>query len=124
MPAIAESLAEAARWLRGSDRYRSPFDSACRPVSMAVLAASDISGDAQALVAELGTTDLRDDLPGAQSAPVSWIAPGPRAFAVRSAHRAEPRGGAHSSMTRPSLRVRNCLQRVSCRRTPHRAAPA
>jgi len=94
---LAETLAEAARWLRGdtvqfggdsradpaaqvappSGRYRSPFDSACRPVSMAVLAASDISGDAQALAAELGATDLRDDLPGAQSAPVSWLAPGP-----------------------------------------------
>jgi hypothetical protein len=73
---IAESLAEAARWLRGSDGYRSPFDSACRPVSMAVLAASDISSDAQALIAELGSIDLRDDLPGTQSAPVSWLALG------------------------------------------------
>ncbi len=73
---IAVSLAEAARWLRGTDDYRSPFESACRPVSMAVLAASDITSDAQALVAELGTTDLRDDLPGTQSAPVSWLAQG------------------------------------------------
>lgn len=73
---LAETLSEAARWLRGSDGYQSPFDSACRPVSMAVLSASDISGDAQALAAELSTADLRDDLPGAQSAPVSWLAPG------------------------------------------------
>ncbi len=93
---LAETLAEATRWLRGepvhfgsdsradpaaqvappSGRYYSPFDSACRPVSMAVLAASEISGDAQALAVELGTTDLRDDLPGVQSAPVSWHAEG------------------------------------------------
>lgn len=74
--AAGESLAEAARWLRGSDGYRSPFDSACRPVSMSVLAASEISSEAQALMAELGTTDLRDDLPGTQSVPVSWLAQG------------------------------------------------
>jgi len=94
---LAETLAEAARWLRGdtvdfgddsradpaaqvtppSGRYRSPFDIACRPVSMSVLAATDISADAQALATELGTIDLRVDLPGTQSAPVSWFALGP-----------------------------------------------
>jgi type IV pilus assembly protein PilY1 len=73
---LAETLAETERWLRGSDGHHSPFDSACRPVSLAVLAASEISGDAQVLAAELGTTDLRGDLPGAQSAPVAWLAPG------------------------------------------------
>jgi type IV pilus assembly protein PilY1 len=73
---LAESLTEVARWLRGTDGYRSPFDSACRPVSMAVLTATDMSGDEQALAAELGATDLRDDLPGVQSAPVSWLAQG------------------------------------------------
>lgn len=73
--AHVESLVAAAAWLRneGSD---SPFDSACRPVSMAVLTTPDISADAQLLAAELGTTDLRDDLPGTQSAPVTWLAPG------------------------------------------------
>jgi len=94
--ALADSLAEAEAWLRGdvvqsggdiradpraqdppaSGRYRSPFDSACRPVSLAVLAASEISGEAEALAAEIGTTDLRDDLPGLQSTPVTWLTAG------------------------------------------------
>ena len=118
--ALAESLTEAARWLRGdavhfggdsradpaarnplgSGRYASPFDSACRPVSLGYLTALEASGDEQApaaadslaqfraetggcgddclavLAAWLGTTDLRDDLPGVQSAPVTWLAPG------------------------------------------------
>ena len=118
--ALAESLTEAARWLRGdavyfggdsradpaatdalaSGRYVSPFDSACRPVSLGYLSALEASGDEQApaaadslarfrdetggcgddclavLAAWLGTTDLRDDLPGVQSAPVTWLAPG------------------------------------------------
>jgi outer membrane protein assembly factor BamB len=76
--ALAGSLEEAARWLRGdtpgSGPYRSPFDSACRPVSMAVLTPTDVLDDEAALAAELGATDLRDDLPGVQSAPVAWSA--------------------------------------------------
>lgn len=74
---VAETLAESARWMRGSDGYLSPFDSPCRPVSLAVLAASDPPDDVQALAIELGTTDLRDDLPGRQSAPVSWLTQSP-----------------------------------------------
>ncbi len=85
--ALVESLEETARWLRGdavvggtdvradplgqeppgSGRYRSPFDSACRPVSMAVLTASYPA-------AELAGADLRDDLAGIQSAPVLGFA--------------------------------------------------
>ena len=116
---LAETLTEAARWLAGGPRqfgfdartdpaaldprvaatYRSPFDHACRPVSIAYLSAGVASSDEQAAAAAnalphfqdetggcgpdclaavgawLGTTDLRDDLPGAQSAPLSWILP-------------------------------------------------
>ena len=116
---LAETLTEAARWLAGGPRhfgfdartdsaaldpqvgatYRSPFEHACRPVSMAYLSAGVASSDEQAAAAAnalprfqaetggcgpdclaavgawLGATDLRDDLPGAQSAPVSWILP-------------------------------------------------
>jgi type IV pilus assembly protein PilY1 len=93
--ALAETLAEAAGWLRGdavqsgidvradpgaqdppgSGRYRSPFDTACRPVSLAVLAPSGISSEDETFVMEIGTTDLRTDLPGTQSAPITWLTP-------------------------------------------------
>ncbi len=73
--ARVESMAAAAQWLRG-ESGASPYDSACRPVSLAVVASSEISTDDQLLAAQLGTTDLRDDLPGMQSAPVTWLAPG------------------------------------------------
>jgi len=73
--ARVESLIAAAAWLR-NERGGSPFDSACRPVSVAALTTPDISADSQLLAAELGTTDLRDDLPGVQFAPVTWLAPG------------------------------------------------
>ncbi len=116
---LAETLTEAARWLAGearrfgldartdpavldplaSARYLSPFEHACRPVSIGYLSAGIASDDEQAAGAAdalphfhadtggcgsdclatisswLGTTDLRDDLPGVQSAPVSWIRP-------------------------------------------------
>jgi hypothetical protein len=92
--ALTGSLEEAARWLRGdtvgggtdvradplardppgSGRYRSPFDSACRPVSMAVVTpADDLAGVADA-AADLAAADLHDVLPGVQSAPVAWSA--------------------------------------------------
>ncbi len=118
---LAETLVEAAQWLQGGpkrfghderadpaasdpiarERYRSPFDHACRPVSLAYLTAGELSGDEQAAVAAnglprfdeltegcgtsclaaigqwLATADLREDLPGTQSAPVSWIVPSP-----------------------------------------------
>lgn len=130
---LAETLTEAARWLAGGPRhfgfdartdaaaldpsiattYRSPFEHACQPVSMAYLSAGVASGDEQAAAAAnalprfqsetggcgpdclaavgawLGTTDLRDDLPGAQSAPVSWILP-PDAAAGVSGSFADP----------------------------------
>ncbi len=70
-----DSLVAAAAWLR-NETGDSPFESACRAVSMAVLTTPDISADAQLLAVELGTTDLRDDLPGTQTAPVTWLAPG------------------------------------------------
>ena len=92
--ALALSLEEAARWLRGdamdagtdaradplgqeppgSGRYRSPFDTACRPVSMAALTPSEVQVEAADVAAELATADLRDDLPGVQSSPVVWPA--------------------------------------------------
>jgi type IV pilus assembly protein PilY1 len=95
-PALAESLGEAARWLRGdavqsgsdgradpaaldpraAGRYASPFDTACKPVSLALLTASDLSSGEQLLADELGATDLHDGLPGMQSAPFLWNAPG------------------------------------------------
>lgn len=116
---LAETLTEAARWLAGGPRqfgfdartdsaaldprvaatYQSPFENACRPVSLAFLTTGVASGDEEAAAAAnalpdfqsetggcgpdclaavgawLGTTDLREDLPGTQSAPVSWILP-------------------------------------------------
>jgi type IV pilus assembly protein PilY1 len=80
--------------------YVSPFDQPCRSVSLAYLSAGEPSGDELAatgadalphfnggaggcgddclgtLANWAGAADLRDDLPGRQSAPVSWIAPG------------------------------------------------
>jgi hypothetical protein len=73
--ARVQSLVAAGQWLRG-ESGASPFESACRPVSLAVLAARDAAEDEQVLATELGTTDLSDDLPGTQSAPVTWLAPG------------------------------------------------
>ncbi|HEU5467713.1 MAG TPA: hypothetical protein VFU77_00270, partial [Steroidobacteraceae bacterium] len=116
---LAETLTEAARWLAGGARrfgldartdaaaldprapaaYVSPFDHACRPVSLGFLTVGVASDDDLAvtaaeslprfreetggcgtdclatLAAWLGDTDLRDDLPGTQSAPVSWLLP-------------------------------------------------
>ncbi len=98
---------------RAAATYRSPFEHACRPVSTAYLSAGVASGDEQAPAAAnalprfqaetggcgpdclaavgtwLGTTDLRDDLPGAQSAPLSWILP-PDAAAGESGSIADP----------------------------------
>ena len=114
---LAETLAEAARWLTGSPRhfgldartdpaslaapdaaaYRSPFEHACRPVSLAYLTAGQASDDDLAaaasnalprfsaetggcgadclatLAAWLGSTDLRADLPAVQSVGTHWI---------------------------------------------------
>ena len=84
---------------RAAATYLSPFAHACRPVSLGFLSAGVASGDDQAADAAdalphfqadtggcgsdclatlstwLGSTDLRDDLPGVQSAPVNWIRP-------------------------------------------------
>ena len=114
---LAETFTEALRWLAGGTRnfglddrtdpaslvvpgsnaYRSPFDHACRPVSMAYLTAGQPSDDELAVSAAhslpqfnaetggcvshclatlgtwLGSTDLRADLPAIQSAAMSWI---------------------------------------------------
>jgi type IV pilus assembly protein PilY1 len=116
---LAETLTEAARWLAGGARnfgldvrtdpaslrapesaaYRSPFEHACRPVSMAYLSAGQSSDDDLAGAAAgtlpgfieqtggcggdclaslggwLGSTDLREDLPAQQSTGIAWIAP-------------------------------------------------
>ncbi len=130
---LAETLTEAARWLAGEARqfgldarsdpaamdprtsaYRSPFEHACRPVSLGYLSAGVASEDDRAAAAAnalprfaaetggcgsdclatvgawLATTDLRDDLPGLQSAPVSWILPANDTVAGEPASFADP----------------------------------
>jgi type IV pilus assembly protein PilY1 len=130
---LAETLVETASWLQGgplifgadvradaaasdaSGRYRSPFEHACRPVSLGFLTAGLASDDEQApaaadalagfaaetggcgddclatVAAWLASTDLRDDLAGAQSTPVAWIAPASGAAAAgRIASPADP----------------------------------
>ena len=118
---LAETLVETTSWLQGElkrfgidgradpaafdpqapERYRSPFDHACRPVTLAYLTAGEASDDDLAALAAnslpgfedgtggcgtnclaalgrwLESTDLREDLPGMQSASLSWIAPSP-----------------------------------------------
>ena len=118
---LAETLAEAAAWLSGGSirfgtdpradgaasdpaapgKYRSPFDHACRPISLALVTAGESSDDELAAIAAgtlprfdeltggcganclgaleqwIETADLRDDLAGAQAARVAWIAPAP-----------------------------------------------
>ncbi|MBM5811940.1 MAG: hypothetical protein FJ191_08255 [Gammaproteobacteria bacterium] len=115
---LAAALLETAQWLSGSTggtavdprsdpavfddpasgAYRSPFAPACRPASIAILAAGTPAQDAAtvaaanalpdfialsggcnedclpALSAWLAETDLLDALPGQQRAPVSWLA--------------------------------------------------
>ena len=94
-PAAASPLAP--------DRYLSPFTHACRPISLGFLTAGEASEDelaAHAAVALprfeeltggcgasclgplsqwLAAADLREELPGTQSAPMSWIVPSPAA---------------------------------------------
>lgn len=123
---LGETLAETALWLAGEPRrfgtdrradpaaampaapatYRSPFEHACRPVSLGYVTAGVPGDDERAAAAAgalprfteetggcgadclstladwLGSTDLRDDVPGTQSAPLSWISPasGPLAY--------------------------------------------
>ncbi len=118
---LAETLAEAANWLAGGairfgsdarrdpaafdpsapSRYRSPFNHACRPVSLAYLTAAvpsddDLSASAagglpefdeltggcgatclSAIARWIAAADLSDALPGKQQAPTTWIAPEP-----------------------------------------------
>jgi type IV pilus assembly protein PilY1 len=97
-----------------SGTYRSPIDYACRAVSLGFLTAGEASADDQAagaaealphflaetggcngdclgpLAAWLAATDLRDDLPGIQSAATSWIAPMPSTLAGDVASAADP----------------------------------
>jgi len=133
---LSETLAEAALWLQGGPRrfgvdarmdpgamdtsgtYHSPFEHACRPVSLALLSTGIASEDDNvALAAEslthfneetggcgvdclatlgrwVGSTDLRDDLPGRQASPTSWIVPPTSPFAASSdaASPADPLG--------------------------------
>ena len=87
----------------GPDQYLSPFTHACRPISLGFLTAGEASEDELAAPAAVGlprfeeltggcgtsclgalshwlaAADLREDLPGIQSAPMSWIAPSPDA---------------------------------------------
>ena len=131
---LAETLTEAALWLGGGVRrfgvdgradpaaydspatgtYRSPFDHACRPVSLTFVTAGEASDDESAasaaaalpgfeeetggcgadclgtLASWLGGADLSGDLPGAQSVPVSLIAPPGMALAGERASLADP----------------------------------
>ena len=97
-PAAASPLAP--------DQYLSPFTHACRPISLAFLTAGEASEDELAAPATAGfprfeeltggcgtsclgalshwlaAADLREDLPGTQSAPISWIAPSPPPAAI------------------------------------------
>ena len=97
-PAAANPLAP--------DRYLSPFTHACRPVSLAFLTAGEASDDELAAAAMtefpgfeeltggcgtsclgalshwLAAADLREDLSGTQSAPISWITPSPQPAAI------------------------------------------
>ena len=97
-PAAASPLAP--------DQYLSPFTHACRPISLAFLTAGEASDDELAAPAAAGlprfeeltggcgtsclgalshwlaAADLREDLPGTQSAPISWIAPSPPPAAI------------------------------------------
>ncbi len=133
---LAETLVETAFWLGGAQKrfgidnradpaasstvapgqYHSPFEHACRPVSLAFLTAGEPSGDDLAgpaaialpgfeagtggcaadclavLAHWLDSADLREDLPGRQSAPLRWIAPPPTPDPVTGAiaSRADP----------------------------------
>ena len=131
---LAETFIEALRWLAGGSRnfglddrtdpaslaapgsnaYRSPFDHACRPVSMAYLTAGQPSDDELAasaahslpqftaetggcasnclatLSAWLGSTDLRADLPAVQSAAMSWVTTEGDAIVAGSRSYADP----------------------------------
>lgn len=131
---LAETLTEAVRWLAGGSRnfgldartdsgslvspdanaYRSPFDHACRPISMAYLTAGQASADELAVSAALSlprftaesggcesdclatlgawlaTTDLRDDMPAVQSVAMSWITTQDDAIASGSRSYADP----------------------------------
>ena len=105
-PAAAKPLAP--------DQYLSPFTHACRPISLGFLTAGEASEDELAAPAAVGlprfeeltggcgtsclgplsqwlaATDLREDLPGTQSAPMSWIAPSPAAVGGDAAPLADP----------------------------------
>ena len=131
---LSETLTEALRWLAGGSRnfglddrtdpaslvapgsnaYRSPFDHACTPVSMAYLTAGQPSDDdlgasaAHALPqfteetggcaadclatldSFLDSTDLRPDLPAVQSAAMSWITTESDAIVAGSRSYADP----------------------------------
>lgn len=103
---LAGTLAETMAWLAGGTvrygdderadraavddaaggRYRSPFTHACRPITLAYLTAGQGTGDDLAAIAQrIGQTDLRDDLPGAQAAPLFWIAPSPTPALINQA---------------------------------------
>lgn len=119
---LAETMTEVAAWLSGAPvrygedpradaaardpqfpaRYRSPFSSPCRPVTIAVVTAGEASEDAgagflaggqsgfneltggcdtnclPALAQWLARSDLRPDLPGRQHAHLAWVSPFPR----------------------------------------------
>ncbi len=119
---LAETMTEVAAWLSGDPvrygedaradaaardpqdpaRYRSPFSSPCRPVTIAVVTAGEASEDAgagffasgrsgfteltggcdanclPALAQWLAQSDLRPDLPGRQHAHLAWVNPFPR----------------------------------------------
>ena len=105
-PAAASSLAPG--------QYLSPFTHACRPISLAFLTAGEASEDELAAPAAIGlprfeeltggcatscleplsqwlaAADLREDLPGKQSTPMTWIAPSPATIGGVTAPLADP----------------------------------
>jgi type IV pilus assembly protein PilY1 len=93
---IGETLEETIAWLSGAavrhgtdaradpgaqdasapGHYRSPFDHACRPVSLALLTATAPDEELP-----LPPPDLNDELPGAQGAATAWLTPDADALA-------------------------------------------
>lgn len=90
---LAETLSEAAAWLAGAEvrfghdeqadpdafidatagRYRSPFTHACRPVTLGFLTAGCDPDCLVRLADWIGSADLRNDLPGRQSAAIGQV---------------------------------------------------
>jgi type IV pilus assembly protein PilY1 len=138
----------AAFDLPGGDRYRSPFTHACRPVTLAMLTAGQPSADddaaaaaaalpgfterigacaadcLQALGEWIGQPDLRADLPGAQLAPVHWLAPAPTPPAVAEAASASTVTRIDDPLAAINLVARSLQHDAAVAARPQLSAPA